>query len=317
MTNGSSVRATTDVDLPLPPSTFAGLVIAIVTIAVIALATYRTLDDREIAVERVTRTLTFLQQLEGVGSTLKDAETGQRGYLLTGEERYVEPYSAANTSIPSLLSTLREQASDDSERASIDALAGLIQQKLQELGETIALKRAGDSAGALQIVRTDRGKAVMDRIRTLIADLESRARTELTTRQNEFQRAVTLSTWSVFGGLGALTILLSLAAHVMSRDFSARETEAWLRGGQMGLSLRLQGEQRRALHADPRLQPRTPLRRGNADDSRVAAAVSAQSPAVARGRPHGAPCGTSGRGPGGARRRAAAIRAGHSTEGVG
>ncbi len=62
--------------------------------------------------------------------------------------------------------------------------------------------------------------------------------------RREFQRAVTLSTWATWGGAATLAVLLSLAAIVMSRDFRARETQAWIRTGQMGLSATLQGEQR-------------------------------------------------------------------------
>ena len=84
----------------LPPSTLAGLVIAILTVALIAFFTYRTLQTREAAVERVTQTLEVRHQLEALLSSVKDAETGQRGFLLTGEERYLEPYTNAKAALP-------------------------------------------------------------------------------------------------------------------------------------------------------------------------------------------------------------------------
>ena len=162
-----------------------------------------------------------------------DAETGQRGYLLTGEERYVEPFTEAQAALPDEIAVLRALARDANSRANVEVLDKLTRQKIDELGQTIALRRSGDAAGALEVVRTDRGKAVMDRIRSMVDETKASERTALDGQQAEFQRAVTLSTWATWGGAATLAVLLSLAAIVMSRDFRARETQVWIRTGQM------------------------------------------------------------------------------------
>ena len=95
---------------------------------------------------------------------------------------------------------------------------------------------AGNTTAALDVVRTDRGQALMERIRAAIDEAKVSERTSVDAYQREFDRAVTLSTWATWGGAGTLAILLSLAASVMSRDFRARETQAWIRTGQMGLA---------------------------------------------------------------------------------
>jgi CheY-like chemotaxis protein/signal transduction histidine kinase/CHASE3 domain sensor protein len=232
------------VDLPLPPSTLVGLIIAIVAIALIAFVTYQALRAREAAAARVTSTLEIIQQLEAVRSSLTDAETGQRGYLLTGEERYLEPFNEARGSLPGEIAQLKMLMQGAGSRKTLEMIEELANQKLDELGDTIAMRRAGNTTAALDVVRTDRGQALMERIRAAIDEAKVSERTSVDAYQREFDRAVTLSTWATWGGAGTLAILLSLAASVMSRDFRARETQAWIRTGQMGLANRLQGEQR-------------------------------------------------------------------------
>ena len=159
--------------LQLPPGTLAGLVIAAVAVSLIALFTYRSLASREDAVERVTRTLEAQRQLEAILSDVKDAETGQRGFLLTGEERYLEPYTNAKASLAGEIIAFRSLIADNtSQQRRLDTLERLAAEKIDELGQTIAARRSGNPDGAISLLRTDRGKAAMDRIRALIAEME-------------------------------------------------------------------------------------------------------------------------------------------------
>ena len=228
----------------LPPATLAGLIVSVLAVALIGLFTFRSLQTREEAVERVTHTLQVIEQLETLQSNTKDAETGQRGYLLTGEERYLEPYTTARTALPETFKTLRGQTSSAEQLARIDALERLAAEKNEELAHTIEMRRAGDTEGALRIVRTDRGKVAMDRFRALIAEAESEERRLLTDYQAQWQAAVTLSSLVTSGGSILLLVLLAAGAVLMSRDYRSRETEVWVRSGQAGLSARIQGEQR-------------------------------------------------------------------------
>ena len=121
--------------LPLPPGPLAGFAVAIVAIAIIALSTYRALDSREAAAESVRHTLEVIQQLEALLSGLKDAETGQRGFLLTGDEKYLEPYTDATASLPGNVNTLRRLMSDDTaQQQRLETLQGLVANKMQEAG---------------------------------------------------------------------------------------------------------------------------------------------------------------------------------------
>ena len=231
-------------DLPLPVSTLIGLIVGVVAVAIITLLTYRAMQSRQAAVDRVTATLETIQQLESVLSSLKDAETAQRGYLLTGDEQYAEPFALAQTTVPTEIAALKRLATEAQQRANVETLERMAQAKLAELSETMAMRRAGNTAAALAVVRSDRGKAAMNQIRTLVADMERNERAQLAVRQDDYDSAVTLSTWAVWGGSAVLILLRILAAAAMARDFRERDTQAWIRGGQVRLVAAMQGEQR-------------------------------------------------------------------------
>jgi CheY-like chemotaxis protein/CHASE3 domain sensor protein len=231
--------------LPLPVSSLAGFLAALLAVAAIAFVTWWSLDSREIAVERVTRTLLVIERLEALSSSIKDAETGQRGFLLTGEERYLEPHTLARASLSGQIAALRTDLADDAaQRSRLEALAEVSAAKMADIEETIRLRRDERFSDALEIVRTDRGKALMDRIRVLITELEAAERSVLARQQDAWQEAVRLSTGVTLGGSGVLALLMLAAALLMSRDYRARKRLTWVRAGQMGLSTQLQGDQR-------------------------------------------------------------------------
>ena len=98
-------------------------------------------------------------------SELKDAETGQRGYLLTGDEAFLGPYLTARDGVIGHLQALRDLTTLTTALARVDAAKPLIGEKLAELERTIALRRHGDLPAALAIVAGGLGKRMMDSIR--------------------------------------------------------------------------------------------------------------------------------------------------------
>jgi CHASE3 domain sensor protein len=93
--------------LPLPPKTLIGFLLAVVAVAIIALLSYQSLQATAASAANLSQTIEVLGRLEGLLSTLKDAETGQRGFLLTGEENYLAPYTCAKDALPGELKATR------------------------------------------------------------------------------------------------------------------------------------------------------------------------------------------------------------------
>jgi CHASE3 domain sensor protein len=236
---------------PLPPGPLLGFVIAVAAVAFISLLTYRSLQTRSIAAQRVTSTLAVLEQLQSILSLVKDAETGQRGFLLTGEDPYLEPNINAKAQLPEAFRRARQLVGEDQvQQQRLASLELAVNEKLAELDRIIALRRKGDVAGAIAAVRTDRGQVSMDRIRSMVTTMEASERTALATREQEWERAEFIATSVTFGGSALLLVLISSAAVLTSRDYRSRQTQVWLRSGQMAFSRQIQGEQRLERLAD-------------------------------------------------------------------
>jgi signal transduction histidine kinase/DNA-binding response OmpR family regulator/CHASE3 domain sensor protein len=232
-------------DRALPVRTLAGLIVATVTVALIALFTYRALEAREEAASRLRQADATLERLAAVMTLVRDAETSQRGFLLTGDDRYLAPYAGARAALPATIETLRQSFPDGSTQARrATTLVPLAAEKLGELDRTIALYRAGERARAIALVRTDEGEVVMERIRSTVAEMQAEERREQAARQEQWHEAVASSNRVTWGGSALLVLFILMAAVALSRDHRSRETQLWLRKGQTALSTRLQGEQR-------------------------------------------------------------------------
>jgi CheY-like chemotaxis protein len=230
---------------PLPPGPLLGFVVAVAAVGFISLLTLRSVQTRSIAAGRVTQTLQVIEHLQTILSLAKDAETGERGFLLTAEDSYLEPFTNAKAQLPEEIRKAQDLVETDPiQPQRLKSLDQAVKDKIAELDQTIVLRRKADAAAALAVVRTDRGKVLMDRIRSLVITMEASERTALADRQDDWQRAELISSAVTFGGSGLLLILIGSAAVLTSRDYRARQTQVWLRTGQMAFSQKIQGEQR-------------------------------------------------------------------------
>ncbi len=155
----------------------------------------------------VTHTHQVLEAKEQILSLLKDAETGQRGFLITGGTRYLEPYNHATVSLPSAIATIRQLTSNPRQQLRISALEPLVTSKLEEMKQTIDLRRDTGFEAARQVVLTDKGKQVMDEIRRTLSEIENEERTLLVKRDADARdSAETTKTLVLFGTLFALAL---------------------------------------------------------------------------------------------------------------
>ena len=142
------------------------------------------------------------------------------------------------------MKSLRGSLTDAGQLRRLDGIEQLAVEKIAELGQTIELQRAGDGNKALEVVRSDRGRAAMDRIRAGLGEMEKEERAQLANRQTEWQSAATFSSIVTSGGGVVLLLLISAAAVLTSRDHQQRETQIWMRTAQLGFGEQLQGDQR-------------------------------------------------------------------------
>ena len=193
--------------------------VVLIVAGVIAHRSVRLLADTS---DEILRSKELELSLERLLSSLRDAETGQRGYLVTGSESYLFPYDSALHEIDGRLHTVEiRMAAREVPLERTKALRGLVQFKLEELARTIELTRSGRRDEAVARVRSNQGKNAMDAIRALVGEgvaLEQRNVERLMALESDARVATLRSSIS----LSLLTILLMVAlAYVVRRD-SAR-----------------------------------------------------------------------------------------------
>jgi len=133
----------------------------------------------------VRHSLEVRAQLTRILSLVQSAETGQRGYLLTGQELYLGPYRTGLDQLPVSLQHLKDLVSDDLDRQQTLAhLHDLIGQKLAEIGSTLDAYKAGHKDMALAIVNSDNGFELMQEIRRVVETMQAKEDSLLRERQS-------------------------------------------------------------------------------------------------------------------------------------
>ena len=176
-------------------------------------STSHSASQTHVAIEKMTECL----------STFKDAETGQRGYLLTGDPTYLEPYEAAVQAVPHVIAELRAQTADDANQTHrVDQLETLANAKLAELRHTIDLRKAGHSDEALKAVQSNEGKVYMDNIRKLIEQMEQEGHAQLDKRAAEVEAAGNSAKAAILACTVVCLLLLIATAAFTTRSLGAQ-----------------------------------------------------------------------------------------------
>lgn len=139
-----------------------------------------------------------MAELDRLMSALKDAETGQRGYLLTGDSTYLAPYTSGRMQVGEHLVLLQQLTVDNRElQQELARLSPLATRRLAIIQQSVTLMRTGDRAGALAIVRQSGGKILMDSLRTEIGRMADAERVLLQARARDSARSYRTLLWSI------------------------------------------------------------------------------------------------------------------------
>jgi signal transduction histidine kinase/CHASE3 domain sensor protein len=172
---------------------------------------------------RVTHTHQVLDALGGVLSQLKDAETGQRGYLLTGDERYLAPYQSAIGKVDGSIQRLQRLTADNPrQQRRLQALTRLVGAKLDELRQTVELRRNEGFVAAQAIVLTDLGRHLMEDIQALDYVIEAEEWTLLAQQAKLVKQDARNTQWTLVIGSMLSILLLLGAGHLLQRESDRR-----------------------------------------------------------------------------------------------
>jgi signal transduction histidine kinase len=173
-------------------------------------------------VDRMARTLELKTEIVRLLSLAQDAETGQRGYLLTNDERYLRPYETSVGAAEPMLEAVGKLVADSPEQTSqFVRLRDALRAKLAELGETVALHREGRTADALSLVETDRGREAMLAIRRGVANMTAYEDREFAERSGDVARS-----GAVLVAVNVIALALIAILALVGRVLVRRNTRA-------------------------------------------------------------------------------------------
>ena len=203
---------------------------------------YRSFIKQKETSERVNQSQKVLQKLESVLSSVKDAETGQRGYLLTGRESYLEPYHLAVKTIELQFAALRQlTVADPDQQQQLSIVEPLVGKKLAELKETIDLRRNKGFEAATQVVLTNQGKELMDQIRMVIQQMQGKKYQQLQTWLKEKEEEAQRVQLTFLVGIVLNLIAFYLVYHAIQQETTERrQAEASLKQLNEELEARVQ-----------------------------------------------------------------------------
>jgi len=149
---------------------------------------YKAEQDEELQQDWVLHTNRVINESERLLGHIREAETGQRGYLLTGESSYLGPYNNGVSGAQEKLSSLKDLTQDNiGQQSHLKLLKILIDRKFSELEETVQLLGRDKQQQAMKIVRSGQGKGIMDSIHDHMNEFENEETRLLELRKSEFK----------------------------------------------------------------------------------------------------------------------------------
>jgi methyl-accepting chemotaxis protein len=201
----------------------AGFALAFVLLVGMGIVAYQSITALAQTSYAVTRTHVILEHLTEVLSLLKDAETGQRGFVITGDESYLDPYKNAVVALPATLDAVRDLVAETPTQAKRFAeIEPLVALKMAELKQTVDLRRSSGAEATVALIRGGEGKKTMDEVRRILGQMDHEERDRLRARAEEVDSSATgARSTMLFGTLFGL-ILVTATAFIITRSLATQ-----------------------------------------------------------------------------------------------
>jgi signal transduction histidine kinase len=215
--------------VPVRPMTFkrkiiAGFGTALAILILVGVVAFRTMVQNGEDRVWVIHTYLVLQKLDVVLANNVDVETGQRGYILTGEESYLVPYNDGVKRVQENLKELRELTADNpTQQRAMDLLDALVAARLVSASERVSIRREKGLEAGIEAIRTGPGKQQMDEIRTRIGEMKLEEERLLRLRSEEADASSRTARTVIVLGEVLAVVFLSLAGGIVGQEMMHRK----------------------------------------------------------------------------------------------
>jgi len=200
-----------------------GFGIAVAIIVAVGAASLRSTDATVSGAHWVAHTLQVRAELEAGFADLMEAETGVRGYVITGDTSYLAPYRFARATLSSRLRGLRALTADNpAQQRRLDSLDALVATRLERFQWTVETRRTGGPAAAGWAVIGGRGKELMQQVRGLVRQMEDDEERLLAERSAALQAKARLARLTAWGGALVAITLPVIAGALITRELAGR-----------------------------------------------------------------------------------------------
>jgi signal transduction histidine kinase/DNA-binding response OmpR family regulator/CHASE3 domain sensor protein len=225
--------------------TFLGLAVVLTFFVVSGFFSYQKTQFLLSDAEKVAHTHEVITTLDSILATVKEAESAQRGFLLTFNDAYLDPVHSAKATVDRLFRHIEELTRDNPRQQNrIEEARVRVNARFEELDRVIEVRRNEGIEAAQAIVQTNRGRDAMELILERVGEMR---RTETELRRERVQAMQDAYRVAVAGGIltSALGIALSiLVATLLVRAAVLRRKQDWLQQGRLGLSANMLGDQK-------------------------------------------------------------------------
>jgi methyl-accepting chemotaxis protein len=200
-----------------------GFALSIVLLMVIGGVAYRSLSLLVDTSKAVTHTHTVLETMTSMLGALSDAETGQRGFIITGAEPFLDPYRDALATLPKEMEAFRKLTADSpTQQKRMDQVARLVTERLAALDRGIKLRRTKGSKQANEFISGGEGKKAMDDLRQIFDEIEHEARALLAQRAEDAEASAASGKSTIVLGTLLCLVVTLLAGFTLTRSLSVQ-----------------------------------------------------------------------------------------------
>jgi CheY-like chemotaxis protein/CHASE3 domain sensor protein len=199
----------------------AGFTLSVAILTSIGLISYQSTNELIETSRKENHTYQVLSQIEDLNLQLTKAETGQRGYIITGEQRYLEPYNAAMQSLNQTFKELQKLTLDNpNQQNRLNMLEPLLTERMAVMKNVIDLRQNQGLEVAQEAIATDRGKQLMDRIQKLLQAIKNEENVLLKQRSERAQLAARQTLATIVYSIPLFAAILVLIGIILTRHIS-------------------------------------------------------------------------------------------------